>query len=114
MLTRLAPPGPSELIPTPNLDTSQPDEVYPRESLIPSDEWSAISVSELLKATDDKERVAVLPYRRSRWIEAKMRSIINGPPAVRKANLCVIPSSLLRLAFLPTRRSRREHQPATY
>ncbi|RSH91177.1 DNA-directed RNA polymerase I subunit rpa49 [Saitozyma podzolica] len=82
-----APPGPSELIPTPNLETSQPDEVYPRESLILSDEWSAISVSELLKATDDKERVALLPYRRSRWIEAKMRSIINGPPAVRKANL---------------------------
>lgn len=96
VLTRLAPPGPSELIPTPNLETSQPDEVYPRESLIPSDEWSAISVSELLKATDDKERVALLPYRRSRWIEAKMRSIINGPPAVRKANLCVVSPPLLR------------------
>jgi hypothetical protein len=27
VLTRLAPPGPSELIPTPNLETSQPDEV---------------------------------------------------------------------------------------
>lgn len=67
------PVAPSDLIPTPNLTTTEPSEVYPRDSLIPSAEFSSIDVSNIMRARDDKGRSGSLPWRRSRWIEDKMR-----------------------------------------
>jgi DNA-directed RNA polymerase I subunit RPA49 len=70
---------PSDLIPVPNLTTSDPNEVYSRDAIIPPNEWSALDVSGILKARDDRGRAALLPWRRSRWIEDKMRGIVEGP-----------------------------------
>ncbi|OCF31519.1 hypothetical protein I316_06922 [Kwoniella heveanensis BCC8398] len=67
----------SELIPTPNLTTSDPTEVYPRDSLLTPAEWSSIDVSHLLAEQDDKARTGLLPYRRSYWLSSKMRVIIH-------------------------------------
>ncbi|BEJ15555.1 hypothetical protein CspHIS471_0501600 [Cutaneotrichosporon sp. HIS471] len=80
-------PAPPEVIPVPNLTTSVVADVYPRQAIVPDGEWSALNVTEIVKAKDDKERVACLPYRRSRWIENKLRVAIEGPPSVRKQNL---------------------------
>ncbi|KLT40443.1 RNA polymerase I associated factor, A49-like protein [Cutaneotrichosporon oleaginosum] len=80
-------PAPPEVIPVPNLTTTKVSEVYPRESIVPDNEWSALNVAEILKAKDDKERVACLPFRHSRWIENKLRVVVEGPPTVRKQNL---------------------------
>lgn len=69
---------PSELIPTPDLNTIEPSLVYPREALIPEGEWMAIDANALIKAKDDKERAGLLPYRRSRYAESKMRMAIGS------------------------------------
>ncbi|WVQ78208.1 hypothetical protein IAT38_000291 [Cryptococcus sp. DSM 104549] len=71
------PEAPSEFIPAPNLTTSDVTEVYPRDSIIPPSEWSAIDVSQLLAAQDDTERNGLLPYRRSIWVKSKGRVISN-------------------------------------
>nr|ODN81277.1 DNA-directed RNA polymerase I subunit RPA49 [Cryptococcus depauperatus CBS 7841] len=69
--------APGEMIPTPNLETSDVTEVYPRESIIPSEEWQALDVGRLLEAGDDKERNSLLPWRRSSWLHYKLRNAIN-------------------------------------
>ncbi|KAL1411208.1 DNA-directed RNA polymerase I subunit rpa49 [Vanrija albida] len=81
------PVPPSELIPVPNLETSNPAEVYSREAIIPQAEWSAINVTPITQATDDRGRSAALPYRRSRWIEDKLRVAVNAPSSTRKNSL---------------------------
>ncbi|WRT66971.1 uncharacterized protein IL334_003936 [Kwoniella shivajii] len=79
----------SELIPTPNLTTSDSTEVYPRDSLISPSEWSSIDVSHLLRATEDDERRKLLPWKgKSYWINGKMRVIINlSDKAARKTQM---------------------------
>ncbi|ORY25719.1 RNA polymerase I associated factor, A49-like protein [Naematelia encephala] len=96
------PVKPSDLIPVPDIETSEVDKVYTRESLLPASEYSAIDVTALVKASDDRGRTGALPWRRSRFIEDKMRSIVNSafPSSTKRANLrmCYYLSSLL--AFL--------------
>ena len=70
------PVKPSELIPVPNLTTSDISEAYPRDSIIPPVEYSSIDVSNIIRARDDKGRCGALPWRQSRWIEDKMRETV--------------------------------------
>lgn len=76
-----------ESIPTPNLTTSNPLDVYTREALIPDDEYASISVSAIIQAEDDRSRAQLLPWSRGRWLDAKLKSIIAGPKEVRKSKL---------------------------
>lgn len=73
------------------MTTPNPDQVYPRESIIPSSEWSAIDVGPLVKSKDERSRMALLPTRHSAWITRKMGEVIRGPSEMRKPNLCVLP-----------------------
>lgn len=68
------------------MHTSEPSEVYSRKSIIPDDEWALISTSDLLKAVGDRERMALLPYRGSRWIEDKLRVAIEGSDGAKRKN----------------------------
>lgn len=86
-LTRAETPVASETIPVPNLATDNPLNVYSRQALIPDDEYSAISVSAIIQAPDDRSRSQLLPWSRGRWLEAKMKSIIAGPKDERKPKL---------------------------
>lgn len=79
--------APPDVIPTPNLVTKIPAEVYSRQAIVPNTEWSSIDVAPLVKAKDDRERSAFLPYRKSRWIEDKIRVAIDGPQSARKDRL---------------------------
>ncbi|WWC69617.1 uncharacterized protein I206_103560 [Kwoniella pini CBS 10737] len=64
----------NESIPTPNLTTSDPTEVYPRDSLISSQEWSSIDVKALQQAEDDDSRQKALPWRRKLgWFHSRIR-----------------------------------------
>lgn len=76
-----------ETNPTPNLLTHDAMEVYPRESLIPDDEYASISVSAIIQAPDDRSRTQLLPWSRGKWIESKLRAIIAGPKDQRKHKL---------------------------
>lgn len=82
-----APAGPSEFIPTPNMETKVVSEVYPRSAIIPDSEWSAIDVRQIAAASDDRERSGLLPFTRCRWIENKMRVTMDGPKQKRKDSL---------------------------
>jgi DNA-directed RNA polymerase I subunit RPA49 len=81
------PEAPSELIPVPNMTTSDVTHVYPRESIIPSAEWSAIDIDHILKAPDSKSRMGVMPSRRSRWVEDKLFAAMSMPSAARRTNM---------------------------
>ena len=41
-------------------------------------EWNSISISSLLKAENDRDRTALLPYNRSTWIKQKVRETFAG------------------------------------
>ena len=66
------------------METEEVMKVYTRQALIPDDEWSSISVSDIIRAEDDKARVALLPWRKGRWMEGKLRTVINGASSERK------------------------------
>ncbi|WWD01572.1 hypothetical protein V866_008517 [Kwoniella sp. B9012] len=68
----------SELIPTPDLTTSDPSEVYPRDSLISPSEWQSINVSQLVHAEDEDNRQKLLPpHKKSFWLQGRIRYIRN-------------------------------------
>lgn len=65
-------------IPPPNMSTTDPNKVYPLDVLIPPEETSAIHIVDAItKASTDKERMDLLPFGSSRWIEAKMRHAVS-------------------------------------
>lgn len=74
----------SRLIPPPNLATSDPSEVYPLSILIPAEEAAAIDWKQLSNVKfDQKERIALLPFRGSRWLEQKLRLASELPSSTK-------------------------------
>ena len=68
----------SRLIPPFNPGAERPDDVYPITNIITDAEWSSISISAILKAENDRDRTALLPYNRSTWIKQKVREAFAG------------------------------------
>ena len=68
----------SRLIPSFNADAERPDDVYPITNVITDTEWNSISISAILKAENDRDRAALLPYNRSTWIKQKVREAFAG------------------------------------
>ncbi|KAG1732682.1 Rpa49 subunit specific to nuclear RNA polymerase I [Suillus paluster] len=58
----------TRLVPQYNIDALNPSDVYPLHNMIPKPEWKALSISAYMQAGDSAERVALLPYKRSNWI----------------------------------------------
>lgn len=73
------------------MTTDDVTRIYPRESIVPSVEWSAIDIKPLVKAKDESSRLATLPSRHSAWINNKLGEVIRGPTELRKDNLYVSP-----------------------
>ncbi|WWC85332.1 uncharacterized protein L201_000195 [Kwoniella dendrophila CBS 6074] len=85
LLLKEGPVEASELIPVPNLTTSDPTEVYPRDSLISPAEWSSIDITSMVKAQEEKDRK--LPMNRG-WLHSRIRYILNiEDKNVRKSQL---------------------------
>lgn len=76
------------------MTTADISQVYPRESIIPSAEWSAIDIDHILKANDSKGRMGAMPNKRSRWIEDKLMAAMSMAPSQRRTNMCVAPAVL--------------------
>jgi DNA-directed RNA polymerase I subunit RPA49 len=74
----------SQFIPPPNLDTTDVSEVYPISVIIPPEEFAAIDVKSFANAENDRERMNLLPFRSSRWIEGKMRVALKMPFGPKK------------------------------
>jgi DNA-directed RNA polymerase I subunit RPA49 len=71
------------------MTTDDVTRVYPRESIVPSSEWTTIDIKPLVKAKDETSRIAALPNRHSAWVNNKLGEVIRGPPELRKDNLYV-------------------------
>ena len=84
------PVPPPDSIPVPNLTTTEVSEIYSRDSIIAPVEYLAIDVGGIMRAHDDKGRSGLLPWRRSRWIEDKMRVTLQSASSgsSKKATLC--------------------------
>jgi DNA-directed RNA polymerase I subunit RPA49 len=66
------------LIPPFNANAERPDDVYPVTNIITDGGWNSVSISAMLKAENDRDRTALLPYNRSTWIKQKVREAFAG------------------------------------
>ena len=69
----------SRLIPPYDEDASRLDDVYKLHDIIPEAEFNAISITSLRSASSDKERVAMLPYVRSNWVNQHITLAFSAP-----------------------------------
>lgn len=78
----------TRLIPPHNEDAEVPGDVYQLHDIIPEAEMKAISTSALTSANGTWERMALLPFRRSNWINQHM-NILFAASLLDKKALCV-------------------------
>jgi DNA-directed RNA polymerase I subunit RPA49 len=78
----------TRLIPQYDADALNPNDVYPLHNMIPKSEWKALSISAYLGADGNAARIALLPFKRSNWINDHM-SLAFASPTPNKTNMCV-------------------------
>lgn len=71
-------------IPPPNFDAKTPGEVYSINDIISSTELSTIDLTPFLKATNLKERNALIPFRRSKFIANHLRKLLPSRSTVEE------------------------------
>ncbi|KAF9480293.1 RNA polymerase I associated factor, A49-like protein [Pholiota conissans] len=89
----------NRLIPPFSLTATDPAEVYPLYDIIPEAEWKALSVSSFDAAQSDRERIAMLPYRKSTWVNDHLKAIVQSTGKSKKKNLKIILYISTMLAF---------------
>lgn len=62
----------TRLIPPFNAEAGEASEVYALHDIIPEVEWKAISASPFKQAASDRDRVHLLPYKRSNWVNQRL------------------------------------------
>jgi DNA-directed RNA polymerase I subunit RPA49 len=73
----------TRLIPQYDIDALNSSDIYPLHNMIPKPEWKALSISAYTSAGGGAERVALLPFRRSNWINDHL-SIAFASPSPNK------------------------------
>jgi DNA-directed RNA polymerase I subunit RPA49 len=68
----------NRLIPPFDPNATIPADVYKLHDIIPEIEWKALSVSSFMAATRDSERIALLPFRRSEWINHHLKLLFKN------------------------------------
>ncbi|EAU87662.1 Rpa49 subunit specific to nuclear RNA polymerase I [Coprinopsis cinerea okayama7 len=90
----------NRLIPPFSTEATSPDDIYPLYSIIPEAEWKALSISALDSTKNEKERLALLPYRYSEWLRQHLRNSGTAEsPKTRKRNLKILLYISAMLAF---------------
>lgn len=77
----------TRLIPTPNTAATTPAEAYPLANIIPPAELESISIQPFLSATTPDERRALLPNRRSVWLNGRLRALFDVGGSISKSKL---------------------------
>ncbi|KAF7977898.1 hypothetical protein HWV62_2454 [Athelia sp. TMB] len=88
----------SRLIPPYNLDAQIPGDVYRLHDIIPEAEWKALSITALTTAESSKDRVALLPYSRSSWINQHL-SILFAAGVLNKKVVKILMYVSVLMAF---------------
>ncbi|KAF5326627.1 hypothetical protein D9611_000864 [Ephemerocybe angulata] len=91
----------NRLIPPFDASATEPDDVYPLHGIIPEAEWKALSVSAFDAASNEKERLALLPHRYSEYIKQELTRITSGgmSPKQKRKNLKLLQYISGMLAF---------------
>jgi DNA-directed RNA polymerase I subunit RPA49 len=79
----------NRLIPTFDAAATEPNDVYPLHNIVPEAEWKALSVSAFEATPNEKERLALLPFRYSTYIKQHLHTITSSTqaPKAKKKNL---------------------------
>ncbi|EGO02918.1 hypothetical protein SERLA73DRAFT_165847 [Serpula lacrymans var. lacrymans S7.3] len=88
----------ARLIPPYNPDAFDAEGVYPLHNVIPEVEWRALSTSALIAANDDQNRVALLPYQRSSWVNQHLRVVFSASTP-KKSDIKILLYIAAMLAF---------------
>jgi DNA-directed RNA polymerase I subunit RPA49 len=86
------------LIPQYDADALNPCDVYPLHNMIPKPEWKALYISAYMNADNSADRVALLPYKRSNWINDHL-SLAFASPSPNKTTMCVDISFITRAHY---------------
>ena len=65
----------NRLIPPFSESATDPEDIYALYDIIPEAEWKALSVSQFDAAQSQKERIAMLPYRKSTWVNDHLSTV---------------------------------------
>lgn len=87
------------LIPPFNSAATVPSEVYNLHDIIPEAEWKALSISAFTAATRDNERVALLPFKRSDWINHHLKLLFKNENEKPSKRNMYSPLSLHRVSL---------------
>lgn len=63
----------NRLIPPFSTAATEPGDIYPLYSIIPENEWKALSISGFDNTSSDKERIALLPHPHSDWVKQHLQ-----------------------------------------
>jgi len=69
----------TRLVPPYNADAHLPGNIYPVHNMIPETEWKSLSSATFLEAGLSHERISLLPFRRSKWINQHLNFICESP-----------------------------------
>ncbi|OBZ74745.1 DNA-directed RNA polymerase I subunit RPA49 [Grifola frondosa] len=78
----------SRLVPPYNADAERPDDVYALHDIIPEAEFNAISIAAFKSADSNHERIALLPYKRSNWVNQHLHLLFSASK-LKKTHVCV-------------------------
>jgi len=73
----------------PEFDASATDsgDIYPLHNIIPEAEWKALSTSAFESADSEKDKIALLAYRRSDWIFQHVKNLPSLPIKTKRRNM---------------------------
>ncbi|KZT03300.1 RNA polymerase I associated factor A49-like protein [Laetiporus sulphureus 93-53] len=72
------------LIPPHNADAQHPEDVYALQGIIPDSEFNALSVSAFKSAKSIEDRIALLPWSRSNWINQHLTLLLSASKMHKK------------------------------
>lgn len=77
----------NRLIPPFSESATDPADIYPLYDVIPEAEWKALTISQFDATQSQKERIAMLPYRKSTWVNDHLSTIAEATGKNKKKNL---------------------------
>ncbi|KIY47633.1 RNA polymerase I associated factor, A49-like protein [Fistulina hepatica ATCC 64428] len=89
----------NRLVPPFNMDAKEVGDIYPLHNVIPESEYKAISVSAFEDAKSAKDRVALLPSRRSEWCYHRIENLFSNQELNAKKRRRIIFYISAMLAF---------------
>ncbi|KAF8804406.1 RNA polymerase I associated factor, A49-like protein [Phlegmacium glaucopus] len=89
----------NRLIPPFSESATDPGDIYPLYDIIPEAEWKALSISQFDAAQNQKERIAMLPYRKSTWVNDHLSATTEAAGKNKKKKLKILLYISSMLAF---------------